>query len=242
MSAIAAGQAGVLHGADQGLVEPEVPRSRRQARGHKRRTADRRQLDQRRRTGRGDDHRGAAQHDLRAKPGAQRVNGRRARRSALPARHVSRAGLGRSDHPSTDAVRLVCLSATVSNAAELAEWISTVRGPTTAIVEDRRPVKLDNLYLIGDKTHERMHLLPTLVNGRMNSDAARLDEEAARSVEGKSTETWRGAGATTVVHAVAARSRRPVGATSDVAGDLLHLQPQPMRRGRQSRARGRYHG
>jgi len=81
-------------------------------------------------------------------------------------------------------VRLVCLSATVSNAAELAEWISTVRGPTTAIVEDRRPVKLDNLYLIGDKTHERMHLLPTLVNGRMNSDAARLDEEAARSAKG----------------------------------------------------------
>ena len=81
-------------------------------------------------------------------------------------------------------VRLVCLSATVSNAAELAEWISTVRGPTTEIVEDRRPVKLDNLYLIGDKTHDRMHLLPTLVNGRMNSDAARLDEEAARGAKG----------------------------------------------------------
>ncbi len=81
-------------------------------------------------------------------------------------------------------VRLVCLSATVSNAAELAEWISTVRGPTAAIVEDRRPVKLDNLYLIGDKTHDRMHLLPTLVHGRMNHDAARLDEEAARSSKG----------------------------------------------------------
>ena len=81
-------------------------------------------------------------------------------------------------------VRLVCLSATVSNAIELAEWISTVRGPTTAVVEDRRPVKLDNLYLIGDKTHDRLHMLPTLVNGRMNGDAARLDEEAARHVKG----------------------------------------------------------
>ena len=66
----------------------------------------------------------------------------------------------------------------------LARWISTVRGPTTAIVEERRPVKLDNLYLIGDKTHDRMHLLPTLVNGRMNHDAARLDEEAARNSKG----------------------------------------------------------
>ena len=101
-------------------------------------------------------------------------------------------------------VRLVCLSATVSNADELAEWISTVRGPTTAIVEDRRPVKLDNLYLIGDKTHERMHLLPTLVNGRMNSDAARLDEEAARSAKGSPCPTRRGAGAAAAVHAVAA--------------------------------------
>ena len=78
-------------------------------------------------------------------------------------------------------VRLVCLSATVSNASELTEWIETVRGPTRAIVEDRRPVRLDNLFLIGDKTHDRLHLLPTLVNGRPNHDAARLDDEAARS-------------------------------------------------------------
>ena len=82
-------------------------------------------------------------------------------------------------------VRLVCLSATVSNAAELADWISTVRGPTRAILEDRRPVRLDNLYLIGDKTHDRLHLLPTLVNGRFNHDAARLDEEAVRGRAGK---------------------------------------------------------
>lgn len=81
-------------------------------------------------------------------------------------------------------VRLVCLSATVSNAVELAEWIGTVRGPTTAVVEDRRPVRLDNMYLIGDKTHDRLHLLHTLVNGRPNHDAARLDEEAARGSRG----------------------------------------------------------
>jgi ATP-dependent RNA helicase HelY len=81
-------------------------------------------------------------------------------------------------------VRLVCLSATVSNAKDLADWISTVRGPTSAITEERRPVRLDNMYLIGDKTHDRLHLLPTLVNGRANGDAARLDEEAARSSRG----------------------------------------------------------
>jgi ATP-dependent RNA helicase HelY len=74
-------------------------------------------------------------------------------------------------------VRLVCLSATVSNAEELADWITTVRGPTQVIIEDRRPVELRDLYLVGDKHSERLHLLPTLVDGRPNPEAARLDEE-----------------------------------------------------------------
>src|SRR4051812_14238599 len=55
---------------------------------------------------------------------------------------------------------LVCLSATVSNAEELADWISTVRGPTATVIEERRPVDLFNLYLVGDRTSERLHLLP----------------------------------------------------------------------------------
>jgi len=78
-------------------------------------------------------------------------------------------------------VRLVCLSATVSNADELTEWISTVRGPTTSVVEDRRPVQLENLYFVGDRTNDRTHLMPVLVNGRPNHDAMRIDAEAARA-------------------------------------------------------------
>ncbi|MCL6091532.1 MAG: DEAD/DEAH box helicase, partial [Actinobacteria bacterium] len=39
-------------------------------------------------------------------------------------------------------VDLVCLSATVSNAEELAAWVATVRGSTRAIIEERRPVPL----------------------------------------------------------------------------------------------------
>jgi ATP-dependent RNA helicase HelY len=77
-------------------------------------------------------------------------------------------------------VRLVCLSATVSNAEELADWISTVRGPTATIIEERRPVELRNLYLVGDRGSERLHLLPTLVDGRANPEASRLDESAVR--------------------------------------------------------------
>jgi ATP-dependent RNA helicase HelY len=77
-------------------------------------------------------------------------------------------------------VRLVCLSATVSNAEELADWISTVRGPTAAIIEERRPVRLEHLYLAGDRGSERLHLLPTLVDGRPNAEAVKLDASAQR--------------------------------------------------------------
>ncbi|MGV3760453.1 MAG: DEAD/DEAH box helicase [Actinomycetota bacterium] len=75
-------------------------------------------------------------------------------------------------------VQLVCLSATVSNAEELAEWISTVRGPTDTVIEERRPVELQNLYCVGDKTSQDLHLLPTLVDGRPNPEAERLDDAA----------------------------------------------------------------
>ena len=76
-------------------------------------------------------------------------------------------------------VRLVCLSATVSNAEEVAAWIQTVRGATTAVIEEERPVRLEHRYLIAERGTERLHLLPTFVteDGRLgpNPEAARLD-------------------------------------------------------------------
>ena len=103
-------------------------------------------------------------------------------------------------------VDLVCLSATVSNAEEFADWIQTVRGETRAVIEERRPVRLRHLYLAGDRESERLHLMPTFVeypqpgdNGddasdspagrpsrdelpelRPNPEAARLDSKAVR--------------------------------------------------------------
>ena len=64
-----------------------------------RRAAHRRQLDQRRGTGRGDDDRGAAQHDLRAVADARRAALRRPRRGALPAEPLPRRGVGGGHHP-----------------------------------------------------------------------------------------------------------------------------------------------
>jgi ATP-dependent RNA helicase HelY len=72
-------------------------------------------------------------------------------------------------------VSLVALSATVSNAEEVADWMATVRGATEAVIEERRPVELHNLYMVGDRAGGQPLLLPTLVDGRPNPEAAALD-------------------------------------------------------------------
>ncbi len=77
-------------------------------------------------------------------------------------------------------VRLVCLSATVSNAEEVSAWISTVRGPTATVVEERRPVELRNLYLVAERGPRGLHLFPTLVDGRPNPEVVRLEATADR--------------------------------------------------------------
>jgi ATP-dependent RNA helicase HelY len=50
-------------------------------------------------------------------------------------------------------VKVASLSATVSNAEEFGEWLETTRGPTEVVIEERRPVPLDNYYLVGDELH-----------------------------------------------------------------------------------------
>ncbi len=72
-------------------------------------------------------------------------------------------------------VRLVCLSATVSNADELADWITTVRGPTDVVVEAERPVELENLYGVDDRTNDELRVIPVLVGDRPNREGARYD-------------------------------------------------------------------
>ncbi len=72
-------------------------------------------------------------------------------------------------------IGFVCLSATVSNAAELGDWIGTLRGPTEVVVSDVRPVELEPLYLVGDRSAPQDHLLPVLVDGEPNEVGRRFD-------------------------------------------------------------------
>jgi ATP-dependent RNA helicase HelY len=90
-------------------------------------------------------------------------------------------------------VPLVCLSATVANAGEVADWIGSVRGPTVAVVEERRPVDLRNWYLVGERGRDACTLLPTFVGdgdpGRPNPEAQRLTRRppggAPKAVRGR---------------------------------------------------------
>jgi ATP-dependent RNA helicase HelY len=74
-------------------------------------------------------------------------------------------------------VQLVCLSATVSNAEELARWIETVRGPTRLVVETRRPVELTNRYVVGERGGSHLHYMKTLQGSRPNPKGNRYDHD-----------------------------------------------------------------
>lgn len=77
-------------------------------------------------------------------------------------------------------VRLVCLSATVSNADELAAWLTAVRGPTATVIEHHRPVELEHLYAVADGVEERLRVIPTLIHDRPNPEGAEFDSLRVR--------------------------------------------------------------
>ena len=84
------------------------------------------------------------------------------------------------------AVRFACLSATVSNAAELGDWVESLRGPTTTVIEHHRPVELEPIYMVGDRHAERDHLVPLLIDGSPNPEGGRFDAEPNSSRAGQS--------------------------------------------------------
>lgn len=71
-------------------------------------------------------------------------------------------------------VRMVSLSATVSNAEEFGDWLQAVRGDTDVIVSERRPVPLEQHVLVRGK-------LVDLFDGAQSPDAPpRVNPELAR--------------------------------------------------------------
>ena len=74
-----------------------------------------------------------------------------------------------------DEVRVVSLSATVSNAEEFGGWIQTVRGDTTVVVDEHRPVPLWQHVLVGKRLFD-------LFDYDSTADKSRVDPELLRHI------------------------------------------------------------
>ncbi|KZS52761.1 DEAD/DEAH box helicase [Mycobacterium kansasii] len=72
-----------------------------------------------------------------------------------------------------DEVRVVSLSATVSNAEEFGGWIQTVRGDTTVVVDEHRPVPLWQHILVGKRLFDLFDYDADAQQPRVNPDLVR---------------------------------------------------------------------
>ena len=82
-------------------------------------------------------------------------------------------------HLSQD-VRLVSLSATVSNAEEFGAWMETVRGDTTVVVDENRPVPLSQHIMVGRRLFD---LFDSRSQSRDGAAKLVVDRELIRHVK-----------------------------------------------------------
>ncbi|GGM24268.1 DEAD/DEAH box helicase [Dactylosporangium sucinum] len=82
-----------------------------------------------------------------------------------------------------DSVTLVSLSATVSNAEEFADWLVTVRGETTVVVSEHRPVPLWQHMLVGKRMFDLFHDAEAAQKHDVHPELLRYHREMLRRVE-----------------------------------------------------------
>ena len=72
-------------------------------------------------------------------------------------------------------VKVVALSATVSNAEEFGDWLQAVRGDTEVVVEEHRPTPLHQHVMVGDDLYELFS------NGEVNRELLRISQNERSS-------------------------------------------------------------
>src|SRR3954469_14206723 len=77
-------------------------------------------------------------------------------------------------------VRLVSLSATVSNAEEFGDWLGTVRGDTAVVVEEHRPVPLWQHVLVDHRLYDLFVDDDTEDHAAVNPELARIARDESR--------------------------------------------------------------
>ncbi|MHB1235089.1 MAG: DEAD/DEAH box helicase [Microbacteriaceae bacterium] len=82
-------------------------------------------------------------------------------------------------------VRLVSLSATVSNAEEFGDWLQAVRGQTEVIVSEERPVPLDQHILIGGRLVDLFDSSGRGTSDTVNPELVQLAKYGSRLQKGR---------------------------------------------------------
>ena len=129
-----------------------------------------------------------------------------------------------------ESVRVVALSATVSNAEEFGEWLDQVRGGTAVIVDEHRPVPLWQHVLAGNRLYdlftddEHTRVNPELLRVAQRDDLDRAQGPGPPGpAAGRRPRRFRAG--------LPARRDLAAGRRRAAARDHVHLQPGRLRRG-----------
>jgi ATP-dependent RNA helicase HelY len=83
-----------------------------------------------------------------------------------------------------ESVQLVALSATVSNAEEFGAWLDTVRGSTSVVVSEHRPVPLWQHVMVGKELYDLFSVSSDEeATSQVNPELVQLAESARREVQ-----------------------------------------------------------
>ena len=82
-------------------------------------------------------------------------------------------------------VRLVSLSATVSNAEEFGDWLQAVRGETAVIVSEERPVPLDQHILMRTKLIDLFDSSGLAATNRVNPELVQMARYGGRTISSR---------------------------------------------------------
>ena len=89
-------------------------------------------------------------------------------------------------------VRMVSLSATVSNAEEFGDWLQAVRGDTDVIVSEERPVPLEQHVLVRTKMIDLFDSSGSAATNRVNPELVEAAAYGGRSLQSRSRAGRRG--------------------------------------------------
>jgi len=90
------------------------------------------------------------------------------------------------------AVRFVALSATIGNATFIGEWFSEVRGPTSVVIEQTRPIQLHNHLAVVKRGQPGVEVVDLLDGQRLSDEGRRIDNLMKATRKFRPGPKWKG--------------------------------------------------